>query len=146
MTSLRDSWRPDKFRDVKKRPITVAVIGWVFIGIGAVGLVRGLWPLMGLAAPGSGVKAESEPLRDALYVLASGLVAGVGGAFAIRGRNWARWLLVAWMGFHIVLSLLHSATKLIVHCALFGVILWYLFRPRASEYFRGTDGHSSHMN
>ena len=123
---------------MKKCPVTVAGIGWVFIGIGAVGLVRGSWPLLGFAAPGSGIEAESQPLRDAIYVLASGLVAAVGGAFVLRGRNWARWLLVAWMGFHIVLSLLHSASQFVVHAVLFAVVIWMMFRPQATAYFRGT--------
>ncbi|HKQ48235.1 MAG TPA: hypothetical protein VJZ71_09220 [Phycisphaerae bacterium] len=122
---------------MNKRPHSLTIIGWVFVGVGAIGLVRGAWSLTGIAQPWSGMDAKTEPLRDAVYVIGSGLMAGVGGEFALRGRNWARWLLVAWMGFHIVLSLFHSATELAVHGALFAVIMWFLFRPRETAYFRG---------
>jgi hypothetical protein len=119
-----------------KRPHTIAIIGCVFVAVGAVGLVRGLWPLMGAAAPRSGVDANSEPLRDGIYVSASGLVAAVGGVFALRGRNWARWVLVVWMAFHIALSLFHSASEFVMHCVLFAIIIWFLFRPASSAYIR----------
>jgi hypothetical protein len=94
---------------------------------------------LGFTAPGSGIEAESQPLRDAIHVLASGLVAAVGGAFVIRGRKWARWLLVAWMGFHIVLSLLHSASQFVVHAVLFAVVIWLMFRPQATPNFQASN-------
>lgn len=121
---------------MNKRPLSLTILGWVFVSVGVIGLVRGVWPLTGFAQPWSGVDAKSEPIRDAVYIIASGLVAAVGGAFAIRGCNWARWLLVAWMGFHIILSVMHSASQFVVHAVVFAVILWFLFRPRATAYFR----------
>jgi len=60
----------------------------------------------------------------------------VAGVFMLYGRNWARWLLVAWMAFHIVLSALHSALQLLMHAVIFSVILYFLFRRPASAYFR----------
>lgn len=40
---------------------------------------------------------------------------------------------------HVVLSLFHDVVELIVHGLLFAEILCFLFRPRASEYFRSRD-------
>jgi hypothetical protein len=58
--------------------------------------------------------------------------------FMLYGFNWARWLLVVWIGFHIILSALHSPLQLLVHSLLFAVVLYFLFRPQASAYFRDT--------
>lgn len=63
------------------------------------------------------------------------LASVVAGVFMLRGHNWARWLLVAWMAFHIVLSALHSALQLLIHVAIFSVILFFIFRRPASAYF-----------
>jgi hypothetical protein len=59
----------------------------------------------------------------------------VGGLFMLRGHNWARWLLVAWIVFHIVIGALHGWLQLLVHVVIFSVILFFLFRRSASEYF-----------
>jgi hypothetical protein len=49
--------------------------------------------------------------------------------------NWARWLLVVWMAFHIVLSALHSLAEVLIHCVLFTAILYLLFRRQSEPYF-----------
>jgi hypothetical protein len=103
--------------DAGSRPRSITVIGWIFIAIGAVGIVR------------DGLALRASPLGELGPALASGLLALVGGAGLLRGAGWARWLLVAWMGFHIVLSALHSAERLVVHIVLFAPILYFLFRP-----------------
>ena len=61
----------------------------------------------------------------------------------LRGCNWARWLLAAWMAYHVVLSAFHSVTELALHTLLFGAIGYFLFRPQSSAYFRGVHSPSS---
>jgi hypothetical protein len=56
----------------------------------------------------------------------------------LRGKNWARWLLVFWLGYHVALSVLHPPFALVLHSLLFAAVLYFLFRPQASVYFRGT--------
>ena len=63
------------------------------------------------------------------------VLAIVAGVFMLYGRNWARWLLVAWMVFHLVISALHSTLMLLFHAVIFTGILYLLFRPPASAYF-----------
>ena len=65
----------------------------------------------------------------------SHLASIVAGLFMLRGHNWARWLLVAWIAFHIVISALHSVLQLLIHVVIFGVILFFLFRRPANTYF-----------
>ena len=64
------------------------------------------------------------------------LIAIVCGVYMLRGRNWARWLAMVWIGFHVVVSGFHSFPELAVHALLFVVFAYVLLRPRASEYFR----------
>lgn len=128
---------------MSKRPVAITIIGWLFIAVGAVGLVRGVSPLMRPAATSDGTEIKLEPLIDSFYVSVSGLIAGLGGALLIRGCHWARWLLVVWMVFHVFLSLLHSVSELAVHCVLFGTIFWFLFRPQATAYLRNSAVHSA---
>jgi hypothetical protein len=48
----------------------------------------------------------TQPFQyDLVWILIVELAAIVCGAFMLRGANWARWLALAWMGFHVVLSL-----------------------------------------
>jgi hypothetical protein len=67
-------------------------------------------------------------------VLAIGLAALIGGTFVLRGQNWARWLLAAWMAFHVAISV-GKPTALVAHLAIFGFIAFLLFRPPASAHF-----------
>jgi hypothetical protein len=111
---------------MNRRPVSVAIIGCLFLAAGAVGL----------AYHATEIRAERLFENDAVWVCLVRLLAMVGGAFLLRGRDWARWLLAAWMAYHIVLSAFHSLEQLLAHCLLFGVIAWFLFRPRTSAFFR----------
>ena len=113
---------------MKERPLSITIIGWLFVAAGVIGL----------ACHATEFKARRPFEYDAVWVCLVRLLAILCGVFMLRGSNWARWLLVVWMGYHIVLSALHSPLQLIVHSLLFAVILYFLFRPQASAYFRGT--------
>ena len=115
---------------MRARPISITIVGWLFVAVGAVGLVGQARRLL----DGAGFD------HDMAYASASELASILGGAFLLDGRNWARWLVVAWMAFHIVLSALHDLEKLLVHAAIFAPILYVLFRPRASAFFKRSSG------
>jgi hypothetical protein len=111
---------------MNKRPLSITLIGWLFIVTGGVGLVYHF----------TEINIQHSLEGDTVWICSVRLLAVVGGVFLFYGFNWARWLLVAWMGFHIVLSALHSLQEFLVHSLLFGAILYFLFRSRASAYFR----------
>src|SRR5688572_5763778 len=110
---------------MKTRPPSVTVIGWLFIAAGVVGLVFH-----------AGEFRTRPPLEYALVCFVR-LLAILSGAFMLRGRNWARWLLLAWIAYHVVLSAFHSLSGLVTHGLLFAVVAYFLFRPHVSAYFRG---------
>ncbi len=57
------------------------------------------------------------------------------GRYSCCGRNWARWLALAWMAAHVVISVFHSKQELIIHCVLLVLIGYLFFRRTAQEYF-----------
>jgi hypothetical protein len=64
------------------------------------------------------------------------IIAIVCGIYLLRGSNWGRWLAIAWIAYHVVLSAFHSWLQLVVHCLLCTAFAYFLFRPKATEYFR----------
>lgn len=119
---------------MRKRPVSIAVISWIFIVVGIVTFVTGLLPLIDQGI--SELLAE-RPVEFliAQFVRTLAVVSGMGMLF---GFNWARWLLVGWLGYHVILSIFHPPFELLVHGLLFVVVLYFLFRAQASVYFRGT--------
>ena len=105
-----------------KRPLAVWVVGILFIAAGGVGFVYHLKDRP-VDAGWMGV----ELLR---------VVAVAGGALLLMGKGWARWVLLAWLAFHVVVSALHSVGEFAVHLALLAVIAVVLLRGQAAEYFR----------
>ena len=116
-----------------KRPLSITIISWGFIALGSLAFLASLLPLIDSDAAQRLAGSPSErwlvPIIRMLAVLC--------GASMLYGFNWARWLLAVWIGYHLVLSALHSPLELMVHGLLFAVILYFVFRPQASAYFRG---------
>jgi hypothetical protein len=90
---------------VKTRPVAVTVIGWIFIAAGVVGL----------AYHATEFKAQRPFENDAVLVCFVRLLAILGGVFMLRGKNWARWLLLVWITYHVILSAFHTVSELVMH-------------------------------
>ena len=108
---------------MQKRPISVTVVSLVFMAAGLAGIAY------------HAAELRSPRQAEAFWVLLVRLLAVAGAVFALRGRNWARWLLVAWMAFHVVLSLFHPPLQLLVHGLLLIAISYFLFNRTASAFF-----------
>jgi hypothetical protein len=109
-----------------KRPRSVTAIAFLFAAAGIVGVAYHATEL--------DIRRPFED--DAGWVLLVRLLAIVAGVFMFRGANWARWLALAWLAFHVVLSAWHSVSETIAHAVLLAVIAYVLFRPNAAAYFR----------
>ena len=78
----------------------------------------------------------SDPLlNDAILVLFVRLLAIIGGVLVLRKAGVGRWLLVAWMAYHVVLSYFHPMSELIMHAILLIGISVALFHPRVTAFF-----------
>jgi hypothetical protein len=78
---------------------------------------------------------EHSPAEFAL-ICAVRAAATVAGMFMLRRQEWARWLALAWFGFHVVISGLHAPMKFAFHVVLFIVVAYFLLRPLAWSYFK----------
>ena len=119
---------------MKRRPLSVTLVGWLFVLVNAAGVVDVLSPLF---QSGGFARLRSDPigLRDFWIVLSIRLIGAIGGAFVLAGANWARWLLAAWMAYHVILSLAHSWVEALMHAVIFSVLLYGLYRPASSRFF-----------
>lgn len=107
-------------------PASVRLVGWLFILTGVVGFVHRV----------ANFDARSPLAAGPLWVLGLRVLAAVGGVLLLRGASWARWLVVAWLAYHVVLGALHSVPDALIHLLLLAIIAYFLFRPRANAYFR----------
>ena len=102
-------------------PIGVLIVACLFLLVGVVGLVRHFpWPMVFH--------------QDDVWVELTELVAVIAGIFLFLGHNWARWLAVGWMAFHIAISW-PKVPALAVHTLILAAIVWLLFRNDASRFF-----------
>jgi uncharacterized membrane protein len=105
-----------------KRPFQVTLLGCLFIIVGLVGLIYHL--------------SQGTLDRWTVPVSAVGIIAIVGGFFLLRGAGWARWLVLAWLAFHVGVSAFHSFSDSIAHVVLLLVVGYFLLGPSASKYFQ----------
>jgi hypothetical protein len=115
------------------RPLSVAILAWVYIGVGTVGFFAHM--------PRS--LAWNMFRFDVVWIELLELSAVISGIFLLRGNNLARWFVLAWMAFHVILSGLEAShgfkiRGFAVHSLFCAVIAWILFRPAAARYFRST--------
>src|SRR2546429_32383 len=90
---------------MNKRPHSVTVISGIFLIAGVIGL----------AYHATEFETQGAFQYDLVWVCLVRLLAIICAMFMLRARNWARWLLVIWIAYHVVLSAFHSPSALIIH-------------------------------
>jgi hypothetical protein len=110
-----------------KRPLSVTIIALLLAAAGAVGLVYHLTEL-----------DIHHPFRNHIaWVTLVRVIAVFAGVYMLRGSNWARWLALAWIAFHVVVSAFHSFPEFAIHCLLLAVFAYLLLRRASADYFLG---------
>src|SRR5690242_9558547 len=120
---LGREWGDLRRKTLRKRPLSITAVGLLFLITGVVTFGFHLSREWGYGA--------IHP--DVLLVLSVSLLALVAGIFMLRGSNWARWLALAWLAFHVVISALNSWRETVTHALLFALIAWLLLRPEAAR-------------
>jgi hypothetical protein len=118
------------------RPMAITLVAWFLIAVGAVGVVLLVQPLADFdaAARAAAWRAETPGVLATIFL--ARIAAVVGGGFMLAGRNWARWLTVAWLVFHVVISVQGGRAEVAVHALLAALLVAVLFQRAASAYFR----------
>lgn len=110
---------------MSKRPLPVTIVACLYILAGSIGLIYHATEL----------KFAALFQNEAVLVCLIRALAIVGGVCMLRGQNWARWLAILWMAYHVLLSVFHPIGQLVGHGVFLIVIGYFLFRPDASAYF-----------
>ncbi len=108
--------------EFRKRPFAVTIVAWLYIAVGLIGFIAHF-------------RESMASWHEGIWIELTEVLALLGGVFLLRGRNWARWLAVAWIAFHVVLSV-GQPGPLAAHAALCALFAWILFRPESAQYFR----------
>jgi len=104
-----------------KCPFSVRFLGYLFILVGIAALVFHL------------VRGSLD--YWILLIAFVEIVAIVAGVFLLKGRNWARWLLLLWIAFHVIATALNSLSASAPHLLLLIAVGYFLFTPPDSAYF-----------
>ena len=113
---------------MNKRPIAVTILACVLMAAGVMGIAYHLPDF-----------SPRHPFQYAnLWILLLRIAAIVAGAFMLRGWNLARWLALAWIAFHLILSFFHSIQEVVIHGLVFALFAWFLFRADARAFFSPT--------
>ena len=104
-----------------KRPFAVTFLGWLFIAVGLFALIYQL------------IKGTLDFWMITIVLFE--LVAVLAGMFLLKGRKWARWLLMAWVAIHVYIGAEHSLSAGLPHLLLLIAVAYFLFTPPDSKYF-----------
>ena len=119
---------------MSKRPISITIISWLFIAMGVVAQFDTISHL-------NRYRGSGRPVSDWIYgfllMELTRLLAIVAGVLMLRRNNFGRWLCIAWIAFHVILSFSHTMMEVAMHAGFLLLLTFFLFRPRANEYFRG---------
>jgi len=113
-----------------KRPISITLLSWLYIAVGAISTVSHAKEFL--------TRHDSNPGDFALICLV-GMAAVVAGVFMLRAQNWARWLALAWMAFHVAIGATGPLREIVVHSLFLVLFAYLLFRPEARVYFRSRE-------
>jgi hypothetical protein len=106
----------------KRIPVSVILIACLYLVVGIGGFV---------------VHFSDRRTPDWIWVEVTEFLAVVCGVFVLRAHNWARWLAISWMAFHVVISF-GELGQLAIHSLFLVLIVWCLFRADATRFFQKT--------
>jgi len=109
---------------VNKRPIYVTVVAYILIAAGAIGIAYHF------------TEFRVAPPTEYFGILVVRLIAVIAGVYVLRGNDWARWLSIAWIAFHLAISIFHTKEGVAVHAVVLITFTVLLFLPASNRYFR----------
>ena len=122
---------------MKKRPTSVTVIAWLLIVLGGLSILTTTAVINNPTALELMGKSPL-PIGVQFAMTYAGLVVMiVSGVAMLKGRNWGRLLYVIWTAVSIVIGIFTTPIKaaMIPGVVVFIIACFFLFRPRANEYF-----------
>lgn len=129
---------------MKKRPLSVSIIGWYEIVSSGLGLIGLGFTLYAFTSPNTRQIMANLPLPIGIQLTISSLgpliflACGIG---LLRRSNWARYLLTGWSLFSLAIGLYAAPARwwIAPSVAIFALKTFYLFRRAANAWFTGDD-------
>lgn len=125
---------------MNQRPKSITVICWILIIMGAICLVTSTISFNNPIVKELMAKSPIPVNIQYLIMYFGLLVTFVSGMAMLKRQNWARLLYVGWsiIGFVIGITTSPMKAAMIPGLIIFLVIVFFLFRPKANEYFKPT--------
>lgn len=111
---------------MKSRPLPVIIVSILFILAGCVGFTYHVKELFEL----------NNNLNETIWILFLRILAVVSGLLLLFRINWARWLTIAWLVYHVIISAFNSTSEMIAHIVFWILVSILLFLPVSSVYFQ----------
>ena len=111
---------------MKRCPLPVLIVSIALITAGVVGF---FYHLKDFTEP-------DQKIYVTLLVEALRLTAIVSGILLLRGRNAGRWMSIAWVLLHVVISAFNSMGETIMHIVVLMIVCLLLFMQVSSNYFK----------
>lgn len=111
---------------MKGRPLPIVIVSILFVIVGVAGFISHAKDLF----------ASNQNLNETIWPLILAVIAVVCGLLLIVRISWARWLAIAWMACHVIISAFNSTSEMIAHIVFLIVISILLFLPVSTTYFR----------
>jgi len=121
-----------------KRPISITVIAWIFIILGGSSLI---WATKSFTKELMGPSPISSAIGYALIYL-GGLSYLVSGIAILKAKNYGRFIFIIWQVFYYTIRLSRNpfATSIVPSVFMLLIVpVFFLFRPRANDYFAGRE-------
>lgn len=125
---------------MNERPKSITIVCWLLIVMGVISLIS--IPLSLNNPTAQRLMAKSAiPISIQYTIMCSGLLIQLAcGIAMLKRQNWARILYVAWsiIGFFIAIATSPMKALMIPGIIIFLIFAFFLFRPKANEYFKIT--------
>jgi hypothetical protein len=133
---------------MRTRPTSITVIAWILIAMGGISVITTtlmIDTVMNDPAARELLNKSPVPIPVQYAMTYVGLLAMlVSGVAMLKGQNWGRWLYVVGTALGFLIGILTSPIKeaMIPGFVVFVVVTFFLFRPKANQYF--SDQESAH--
>ncbi|MGP8253717.1 MAG: hypothetical protein ACLQHF_16935 [Terracidiphilus sp.] len=111
---------------MKTRPSTITLLSFLFIAIGIISTGVRVWQF----------NVVPPTLPEEVEIYSAGALAVVAGIFLLRAKNWARWLALGWICFHVIVAAFYQPLGLVIHVVFVALLAWFLFRPESQQWFK----------
>ncbi|MDD4275272.1 MAG: hypothetical protein PHG14_16295 [Desulfobacter postgatei] len=127
---------------MKERPKSITIICWIEIVSVGISLISSALTL-------DNPKVQELMANSSIPITLQYIIMGVGYVITLvcciamlKGQNWARLLFVGWsiLGFVIGITTSPIKAMMIPGIIIFLIVVFFLFRPKANEYFKATEG------